>query len=84
MGYDFRVHKDGRTYLFEVKSSEGSSGEIVLGESEVARASHLAPHETYIIVYVSGVMDATRRRVTPLPNPSARGTSPGTNSSAPG
>ena len=69
LGYDFRVYDDGRTYLFEVKASEGSSGEIILGESEVARASNLAPHETYIIVYVSDVMDATRRRITPLPNP---------------
>ncbi|AJT63864.1 hypothetical protein T261_2179 [Streptomyces lydicus] len=63
-----------------MKSSEDSSGEIVLGESEVARTSHLALHETYIIVYVSDVMDATRRRMTPLPNPpSARRSSPGTN-----
>ncbi|MGW1048400.1 hypothetical protein [Streptomyces sp. NPDC002521] len=35
----------------------------------VLPASHLAPYETYIIVYVSDVMDAIRRRITPLPNP---------------
>ncbi|WP_326607676.1 DUF3883 domain-containing protein [Streptomyces sp. NBC_01799] len=69
LGYDFRIHEGGRTYLFEVKSSVGSSGRIILGDSEVARASRLAPHETYTIVYVSDVLDDARRRITPLPNP---------------
>ncbi|MGW7450176.1 sacsin N-terminal ATP-binding-like domain-containing protein [Streptomyces sp. NPDC054787] len=69
LGYDFRIHDGDRTYLYEVKASVGSSGEIILGDSEVERASHLAPDETYIIVYVSDVLDRTRRRITPLPNP---------------
>ncbi|OEJ58760.1 hypothetical protein BGM19_12905 [Streptomyces agglomeratus] len=69
LGYDFRIHDGERTYLYEVKASVGSSGEIILGDSEVERASHLGPDETYIIVYVSDVLDRTRRRITPLPNP---------------
>ncbi|MEU4082187.1 hypothetical protein DEJ45_35090 [Streptomyces venezuelae] len=50
LGCDFRVDDGERTYLFEVKASVGSSGEIILGDSEVARASHLSPEEAYIIV----------------------------------
>ncbi|MFI9115180.1 hypothetical protein [Streptomyces venezuelae] len=69
LGYDFRVHDGERTYLYEVTASVGSSGEIVLGDSEVERASHLSPEETYIIVYVSDVLSCARRRITPLPNP---------------
>jgi hypothetical protein len=53
LGYDFRIHDGHRTYLYEVKASVGSGDEILLGESEVQRASHLEPGETYIIVYVS-------------------------------
>ncbi|WP_306324581.1 protein NO VEIN domain-containing protein [Streptomyces venezuelae] len=69
LGYDFRIHDGERTYLYEVKASVGSSGEITLGDSEVERASHLSPEETYIIVYVSDVLSRERRRITPLPNP---------------
>lgn len=69
LGYDFRVHDGDRTYLYEVKASTGSSCEIILGDSETRRASRLGPDETYIIVYVSDVLDQVRRRITPLPNP---------------
>lgn len=69
LGYDFLIHDGDRTLLYEVKASTGSRGEIELGESEVERASHLRPDETYTIVYVSHVLDRTHRRVTPLPNP---------------
>ncbi|MEV7896655.1 ATP-binding protein [Streptomyces cyaneofuscatus] len=69
LGYDFRVHDGDRTYLYEVKASIGSSCEIILGDSETRCASHLGPNETYVIVYVSDVLDRARRRITPLPNP---------------
>lgn len=69
LGYDFLIRDGDRILLFEVKASTQSSGEILLGESEVERASHLGPNEEYIIVYVSHVMDRDRRRLTPLPNP---------------
>ncbi|MER8265709.1 DUF3883 domain-containing protein [Streptomyces griseus] len=69
LGYDFLIHDGNATYLYEVKSSTGNSGEIILGESEVRRASRLAPGETYFIVYVSDVLDRDRRNITVLPNP---------------
>ncbi|MEU9609896.1 hypothetical protein, partial [Streptomyces sp. NPDC048057] len=40
-----------------------------LDDSEVERARTLKLDETYIIVYVSHVLDGARRRITPLPNP---------------
>lgn len=69
LGYDFLIHDGNAIYLYEVKSSTGNSGEIILGESEVRRASHLAPTETYFIVYVSHVLNRARRNITVLPNP---------------
>ncbi|MEU3431438.1 protein NO VEIN domain-containing protein [Streptomyces gardneri] len=69
LGYDFRIHNGDQTYLYEVKASVGSSGEVTLGDSEVERASHLGTYETYIIVYVSDVLARERRRITPLPSP---------------
>ncbi|MEV3856954.1 hypothetical protein AB0J38_21820 [Streptomyces sp. NPDC050095] len=69
LGYDFRVSTPEETLYFEAKASTGADAEIPLGESEVERARTLKPDETYIIVYVSHVLDGTRRRITPLPNP---------------
>ncbi len=69
LGYDFRITTPERTLYFEAKASTGADGEIQLGESEVDRARALKPDETYIIVYVSHVLDGARRRITPLPNP---------------
>ncbi|WP_371656908.1 MULTISPECIES: sacsin N-terminal ATP-binding-like domain-containing protein [unclassified Streptomyces] len=69
LGYDFLIHDGDRTLLYEVKASTGDRGEFELGESEVERASHLRPDETYTIVYVTHVLDRTHRRITPLPNP---------------
>ncbi|CCA53310.1 hypothetical protein SVEN_0022, partial [Streptomyces venezuelae ATCC 10712] len=60
LGCDFRVHHGERTYLYEVTASVGSSGEIILGDSEVERTSRLSPEETYAIVYVSGVLSRER------------------------
>ncbi|MEU5689946.1 protein NO VEIN domain-containing protein [Streptomyces venezuelae] len=68
LGYDFRVGTPERTLYFEAKASAGADGEIQLDESEVERARTLKPDETYIVVYVSHVLDGARRRVTPLPN----------------
>ncbi|WP_329171967.1 hypothetical protein OG754_09000 [Streptomyces decoyicus] len=42
---------------------------IILGEPEVRCASRLKSGETYFIVYVSHVLDHTRRRISVLPNP---------------
>ncbi|MDX2933466.1 hypothetical protein [Streptomyces ipomoeae] len=47
LGYDFLIHDGDRTLLYEVKASTGDRGEFELGESEVERASHLGPDETY-------------------------------------
>ncbi|MFE7803823.1 protein NO VEIN domain-containing protein [Streptomyces sp. NPDC057430] len=69
LGYDFLIHDGDATYLYEVKASTGNSGEIVLGESEVRRASRMSPDETYFIVYVSHVLDRHRRSIAVLPNP---------------
>ncbi len=69
LGYDFVIHDGDQTYYYEVKASTGDSGEIILGESEVRCASRLKPGETYFIVYVSHVLDHTRRRISVLPNP---------------
>ncbi|MFG2224967.1 sacsin N-terminal ATP-binding-like domain-containing protein [Streptomyces sp. NPDC048644] len=69
LGYDFVIHDGDRTYYYEVKASVGDSGEIILGESEVRHASQLKPGETYFLVYVSHVLDRTRRRISVLPNP---------------
>ncbi|MDQ1012084.1 hypothetical protein QFZ82_006569 [Streptomyces sp. V4I23] len=69
LGYDFLIHDGDATYLYEVKASTGNSGEIVLGESEVRRASRLKPDETYFIVYVSHVLDHDLRAIAVLPNP---------------
>ncbi|WP_369165239.1 DUF3883 domain-containing protein [Streptomyces sp. AFD10] len=69
LGYDFLIHDGDATYLYEVKASTGNSGEIVLGESEVRRASRLKPDETYFIVYVSHVLDRDLRAIAVLPNP---------------
>ncbi|MFF3896865.1 sacsin N-terminal ATP-binding-like domain-containing protein [Streptomyces sp. NPDC001812] len=69
LGYDFLIHDGDRTLLYEVKASTVDRGEFELGESEVERASHLRPDETYAIVYVTHVLDSTHRRITPLPNP---------------
>ncbi|CAM5323069.1 hypothetical protein SFUMM280S_09030 [Streptomyces fumanus] len=68
LGYDFLIHDGDATYLYEVKASTGNSGEIILGESEVRRASRRAG-ATYFIVYVSHVFDRDRRAITVLPNP---------------
>ncbi|MFF7984014.1 protein NO VEIN domain-containing protein [Streptomyces sp. NPDC007901] len=67
LGYDFLIHDGDATYLYEVKASTSNSGEIVLGEPEVRRASRLTPGETYFIVYVSHVLD--RRVISIMPNP---------------
>ncbi|ANS63451.1 hypothetical protein SLINC_1227 [Streptomyces lincolnensis] len=69
LGYDFLIHDRDQTLLYEVKASAHDRCEFELGESEVARASRLGPDETYVIVHVSHVLDGTRRRITPLPNP---------------
>ncbi|MEU2490055.1 DUF3883 domain-containing protein [Streptomyces sp. NPDC007883] len=69
LGYDFLIHDGNATYLYEVKASSGNSGEIVLGESEVRRASRLTRGETYYIVYLSHVFHRDRRAITVLPNP---------------
>jgi hypothetical protein len=69
LGYDFLIHNGEATYLYEVKASTTDSGEIILGESEVRRASRLKPDETYFIVYVSHVRDRDRRAISVLPNP---------------
>ncbi|MFC8089965.1 sacsin N-terminal ATP-binding-like domain-containing protein [Streptomyces sp. NPDC057301] len=69
LGYDFLIHNGDATYLYEVKASTSDSGEIILGESEVRRASRLKPDETYFIVYVSHVLDRDRRAISVLPNP---------------
>lgn len=69
--YDFLIHDGDATYLYEVNASTGDSREIVLGESEVRRASRLKPDETYFIVHVSHVLDRDSRDIPVLPNPSS-------------
>lgn len=61
-------HPD-RTYLIEVKATNGSDSQFSLQESEVRRAQALKPHETYLVVMVNHALNPERRTLTPLPNP---------------
>jgi hypothetical protein len=73
LGYDFRIISDERTRLFEVKATVDDYPEFTLGETEVRRAQNLQPDENYMIIFVTHVLDSTRRGFTPLPNPLAPG-----------
>jgi hypothetical protein len=69
LGFDFRVPRPDRTWLFEVKSTTGNDCQIKLGESEVRRAQALESGEEYVILFVTNVLDPAKRRIYPLPNP---------------
>ncbi|MEN8652390.1 hypothetical protein ABCR94_17740 [Streptomyces sp. 21So2-11] len=69
LGYDFLIHDGDTTLYYEVKASEGDSGDFFFGESEQRHARQLGPHEEYFVVYVSHVLDRERRDVKVLPNP---------------
>jgi hypothetical protein len=73
LGYDFRIISGERTRLFEVKATIDDRFEFILGETEVRRAQNLQPDEEYLIIFIVNVLDTTRRRIIPLPNPLAPG-----------
>ncbi|MDB5243817.1 MAG: hypothetical protein JWP57_4443 [Spirosoma sp.] len=71
-GYDFEAATPDGTYLVEVKSTTGADCQFSLHESEVRRAQSLEAGETYLVVMVNHVLDPSRRKITPLPNPLGR------------
>lgn len=73
LGYDFRIISTERTRLFEVKATVDERPEFTLGETAVRRAQNLQPDEEYTIIFVTHVLESTRRSFTPLPNPLAPG-----------
>ncbi len=73
LGYDFEVVTSAGKILYEVKSTVDDFPQLILGESEVRRASDLAEDEDYRILFITHVLDPARQRLYPLPNPLAAG-----------
>lgn len=69
LGYDFRVDTSELTYLVEVKATTGTTTSFSLTNTEVLRALAVAPHERYMILFITEVLDAERRQIYWLPNP---------------
>ncbi|MET7427200.1 DUF3883 domain-containing protein [Dactylosporangium sp. NPDC005555] len=69
LGFDFRIVTNERTYLFEVKATTGQVPQFNLGETEVRQAQDLSADEIYTILFVTDVLEPSRCRIIPLPNP---------------
>lgn len=72
LGYDFELTHDRRTWLIEVKSSQGDRCQFEMGESEV-RAARLAARprsgQRYVVIYVANPATSSATRIDILPNP---------------
>ena len=71
-GYDFRLELDRRTWLIEVKTSQGDSCRFEMGETEVREARRAArprSRDKYVVIYVADPGDSTATRIDVLPNP---------------
>ena len=71
LGYDFEVVLATKTTFFEVKATSGDDTQFELGESEASRARDCAGSSRldYRVLFVSHVLDTSRRSLDPLPNP---------------
>ena len=72
LGYDFEVKHDRRTWLIEVKASQGDHCQFEMGESEVRAARDAArprSSQRYIVIYVANPATSDSTRIDILPNP---------------
>jgi Domain of unknown function (DUF3883) len=72
LGYDFEVKHDRRTWLIEVKASQGDRCQFEMGESEVRAAREAArprSGQRYVVVYVANPASSSATRIDILPNP---------------
>lgn len=72
LGYDFEVKHDRRTWLIEVKASQGDRCEFEMGESEVRAAREAArprSGQRYVVIYVANPATSSSTRIDILPNP---------------
>ena len=72
LGYDFEVEHDRRTWLIEVKSSQGDRCQFEMGESEVRAARQAArprSGQRYVVIYVANPATSSTTRIDILPNP---------------
>lgn len=72
LGYDFELKQDRRTWLIEVKSSQGDRCQFEMGESEVRAAREAArprSGQRYVVIYVANPATSSATRVDILPNP---------------
>ncbi|WP_375460069.1 sacsin N-terminal ATP-binding-like domain-containing protein [uncultured Enterovirga sp.] len=71
-GYDFKLELDRRTWLIEVKASQGDSCRFEMGETEVREARKAArprSRDKYVVVYVADPGNSAATRIDVLPNP---------------
>jgi hypothetical protein len=72
LGYDFELEHDRRTWLIEVKASQGDSCRFEFAESEVRKAREAARPRSglrYVIIYVADPGNSNATRIDVLPNP---------------
>lgn len=72
LGYDFELTHDRRTWLIEVKSSQGDRCQFEMGESEVRAAREAArprSGQKYVVIYVANPAISSATRIDVLPNP---------------
>lgn len=72
LGYDFELTHDRRTWLIEVKSSQGDRCQFEMGESEVRAAREAArprSGQRYVVIYVANPATSSATRIDVLPNP---------------
>jgi hypothetical protein len=72
LGYDFELEHDRRTWLIEVKSSQGDRCQFKMGESEFRAAREAArprSGQRYVVIYVANPATSSATRIDVLPNP---------------
>lgn len=72
LGFDFEVEYDRKTWLIEVKASQGDSCRFEMGETEVRAAREAAKPRSkkrYVIAYVADPATPSSTRIDILPNP---------------
>lgn len=72
LGYDFELMHDRRSWLIEVKSSQGDRCQFEMGESEVRAAREAArprSGQRYVVIYVANPATSSATRIDVLPNP---------------
>jgi Domain of unknown function (DUF3883) len=72
LGHDFELEHDRRTWLMEVKASQGDSCRFEMGESEVRAARSAARPRSgkrYVVIYVADPGNSDATRIDILPNP---------------